>query len=611
MNVETVNLETKSLRIWPVILLLSIGVFCRYVPNLVENGPANIWMVAAFGPIICGGLIVLWWLLASRASWRERGLGLLGLVVIIGAVMATIHPTMAGPALLLVTFPVGLGVFGLAAVLFFAATPRRRTALILLFTALAFCVAGSMLRAEGMWGNFAAGVDWRWNASPEEEFLAAQAESIVEPVVVDASSISPALANPEWPQFRGPNRDGRQSGIRFDAEWSANPPQEIWRTRLGPGWSSFVVAGDFLFTQEQHGEDESVVCYDANTGKPIWDQGLKERFDDPLGGPGPRATPAIADGDIFAQGGTGWLTRIDGETGEVVWKVDIKKEAGREKPPVWGFSSSPLVVDDIVVVHAGGPDDKGVLAFDIADGKLRWSAPAGKDSYSSAHFATILNQPTILMLSNSGLVAMDPVEGRVMLDYEWKCFDERVSQPKVLNGNQIVIPTGMGDGTRLIEVTSTEGKWTAKEIWTSVRLKPDFNDSVLHKDHLYGFDDKIFTCIDLESGERKWKRGRYGKGQVLLLADSNMLLVTSETGELVLLAATPDKHRELAKFKAIEGKTWNHPVIVGNRLYVRNSREAACFQLPTIENPNSTDEEQVKDEATSTEVDTATSESTL
>jgi len=233
-------------------------------------------------------------------------------------------------------------------------------------------------------------------------------------------------------------------------------------------------------------------------------------------------------------------------------------------------------------VHAGGENNQGVLAFAVDAGELEWSAPCGKDSYSSPQLCLIAGEPTVVMLTNTGMTLLDPTSGKVRLDYNWKVTGYRSLQPQMIDENLILLPSGMGFGTRLVRVEKSGEEYSAKEVWTSRQLKPDFNDFVVYQGHAYGFDALIFTCIDLETGKQKWKGGRYGKGQVLLVEDSGHLLVASEQGALVLLQADPSGLKELAKIQAIEGRTWNHPVLIGNRLYLRNSQEAACFELPTL-----------------------------
>jgi outer membrane protein assembly factor BamB len=336
-----------------------------------------------------------------------------------------------------------------------------------------------------------------------------------------------------------------------------------------------------LFTQEQRGKHEAVVCYAADTGEPIWMQHVESRFDEAMGGPGPRATPTLAAGALYAQGANGIIQRLDPTSGDVIWTKDLRKLADRQ-PPMWGFSSSPLVVGSVVIVYAGGKDDKGTWALDVETGETRWSVAAGDHSYCSPQLSVVGNQEVVLMLTNAGLNILDPRTGKERLNYKWPNRGYRSLQPQVIDGNSILLPTGPDAGTRRIKITETKNGMTAKAMWTSRHFRPEFSDLVVHEDYAYGFDGAIFTCIDLANGKRKWKGGRYGKGQVLLLADSNLLLVAGEYGDVVLLKAEPSGHRELTKFHAIDGKTWNHPVVVGDRLYVRNSKEAACYRLPLL-----------------------------
>src|SRR5436190_1605189 len=184
--------------------------------------------------------------------------------------------------------------------------------------------------------------------------------------------------------------------------------------------------------------------------------------------------------------------------------------------------------------------------------------------------------------SDVGLQLYKPDSGEVVLDYPWVHGGYRALQPQVTGGDKIIIPTGPGSGTRMVRAAMKDNKLELEEEWTSLDMKPDYNDILVHKGHIYGFDNNIFGCISLEDGKRDWKGGRYEKGQAILLADSDLIIVVSERGELVLLRATPEKLQELAKIPALNGKTWNHPVVVGNRLYVRHPAEAICYELATV-----------------------------
>ena len=445
--------------------------------------------------------------------------------------------------------------------------------------------ASILLRTEGMSGNYVFDLRWRWSPTPEASMLAAgktpSSAGATRPADAD---IEQALAHPEWPAFRGSDRAARSRGPEIATNWSVHPPRQLWRIPVGPAWSSFAVAGPLLFTQEQRGPMEAVVCYEAETGREVWSQGVETRFDEPLGGPGPRATPTLAAGGLYATGATGRFLRLNPATGAVVWEQDLKAVAGCEVP-MWGFAASPLVAGSLVIVYAGGPGDKGVLAFEAASGVLRWSAATGNHAYSSPQLSPIAGEELVLMLANDGLRCLDPATGRERLNHEWKFMSYRVLQPHVIGEDTILLPTGINVGTRAIRVTRNAGQLVAEALWTSRNLKPDFTDVVAHRGYVYGIDGGIFTCVDLKTGGRQWKEGRYGKGQVLLLERSNLLLVAAENGQVVLLRADPNAHAEVASFKALEGKTWNHPVVVGDRLYVRNAQEAAGYVLPLADAP--------------------------
>ncbi|WP_291173539.1 PQQ-binding-like beta-propeller repeat protein [Gimesia sp.] len=572
--------EWKPLRIWPPILLLIGMVVTRLMPRLVESDSPLPIMAAVFGPLIFGGLILVWWVLASRATWKEKLIGLFVVLVAAGTTLALIDPTMQGPGAMLVTGPMGLGLFGIAALLVSRMRSAKRTVIIVGCSVLGFLFS-LLLRSEGMWGDYDMELAWRWTPTVEERMLSRADAAPADQATLTAAELEAALTEPEWPGFRGALRDSVLTGVSLDADWNADVGTPLWKKAIGPGWSSFVVAGPMLFTQEQRGEEELIVCYDAETGAELWTQEIKTRFYDALGGPGPRATPTLADGGLYVMGASGHVLRLDPANGEIIWQQDVRQVADRE-PPIWGFSSSPLVVEGSVIVHAGGKGDKGLLAFDTETGELKWSAPAGDHSYSSPALLTIAGQPVIAMLTNKELNLLDPADGAVLLSFDCASEGQRVLQPQLAGEDEILIATGMGKGVQKIHVTKKDGKWAAEELWAVTGLKPDFNDCVIYDGHAYGFDGAIFTCFDLKDGKRKWKGGRYGKGQVLLVKDSGHLLVIGEEGAVVLLKADPTEHKELATFQALEGKTWNHPVLSGDRLYVRNSTEAAAYKLPVV-----------------------------
>jgi outer membrane protein assembly factor BamB len=343
-----------------------------------------------------------------------------------------------------------------------------------------------------------------------------------------------------------------------------------------------IVVGERLFTQEQRGELEAVVCLDAATGKEVWSHEDKARFWDTVSGAGPRATPVFDSGRIYSLGGTGILNCLDAARGKLVWTRDVAAESGAAVPG-WGFSGSPMVANGLVIVFAGGPNDKGLLAYRADTGQPVWSAAAGQMSYSSPQLASLGGQPQVLQLSDGGLFAFEPESGKPLWNFGTPTPGAPLSlQPHVLNDSQVVVTSPADFGLALVDLSPANDAWETTRRWGSSEIHPSFNDFVVCKGHVFGFNEAIFACVDLENGKRRWKKGRYGHGQVVLLAEQELLLVLAETGEVVLVAANPEKLEELSRFQAIEGKTWNHPAIAHGRLFVRNGEQMACYELATL-----------------------------
>jgi outer membrane protein assembly factor BamB len=258
--------------------------------------------------------------------------------------------------------------------------------------------------------------------------------------------------------------------------------------------------------------------------------------------------------------------------GSVVWSRNAVSDTNA-KESGWGFAGSPLVVGNLLVVAASGK----LAAYKLATGQPQWYGPDSCKGYSSPHLLTIDGVAQILLMSDAGAISLAPSDGSLLWKYSWPLQD-RILQPAMTAEGDILLNGGMETGLRLITVKHEAEQWKIKDRWTSNGLKPYFNDFVVHKGHAYGFNGRSLACIDLVDGKRKWQDGRYG-GQILLLADQDLLLVLSEKGELALVEAVPDKFRELARIRAIEGKTWNHPVLAGDILVVRNSTEMVAFRL--------------------------------
>jgi len=385
-----------------------------------------------------------------------------------------------------------------------------------------------------------------------------------------------ATREAEWPGFRGPARDGVVRGVRIETDWSKSPPVKLWRRPIGPGWSSFAVHGTFLYTQEQRGNDEVVSSYNLTSGEPVWRHRDPARFWESNAGAGPRATPTLGHGRVYTLGGTGILNALHAGDGSVVWSRNAVSDTGAKIPP-WGIASSPLVVGEVVIVAPNGR----LAGYDAATGRPRWLGSIRGGSYSSPHLSTIDGVPQVVLLNGTGAVGVAPSDGTVLWKHAWD--GDGIVQPGVVADGDLLIGSGSGmaanNGMVRVTVAHQPDGWRVKERWTSSGLKPYFNDFVVHHGHAFGFDGSILACIDLSDGQRKWKGGRYGHGQLVLLPDQDVLLVLSEEGELALVRAASDQFTELARVPAIQGKTWNHPVLVGDVLLVRNGEEMAAFRL--------------------------------
>ena len=440
----------------------------------------------------------------------------------------------------------------------------------------------SLLRLEGFDGAYWPELRWRWTSTKEEQLVRQNAA----PVPGSASTAILETSDRDWPGFRGPHRDSRSATSSISTDWNRNPPRELWRISVGPAWSSFAVVGDSVFTQEQRGDSELVACYDVASGGARWSHSESSRFSDVVAGPGPRATPTFAAGRLFALGARASLLCLDASNGDLIWQRDLMTEFGAELP-VWGFSGSPLVVDDVVVVYAGGRNDVGWVAFHREDGRQLWSFPGRGMNFSSAQLVEVDGSRMVIVVNENGLHGLNPADGRPLWSLKPSQWQQPpMVQPQLIAPGRIAVAVGDGAGVACVQLERIggEGGWQAAELWLSRHLKPAFNDFVCVGDHLFGFDQNIFACIDAANGKRRAKQGRYGFGQVLALPRQELLLITSEDGYLVLLRADPSNLEELGRKRVFSGKTWNHAAISGRRLFLRNGEEAVCLELPAAAN---------------------------
>lgn len=411
---------------------------------------------------------------------------------------------------------------------------------------------------------------------------------------------SPSAHYPEFSGFFGYKRDGVVTDTELDTDWKAKPPKKVWRQPVGGGYAGFVVLGDSAVTIEQRRDKEAVVCYDVNSGKESWVHSYPAHFQEKLGGPGPRATPALFslldDGEskggrphVVTLGATGTLMSFDLGTGKPDWPepVDVLKDNANLP---WGMAASPLIffnfdaghlTKEVIVapgVQADGARGRAVLVYDAKSGKELRAFGNHRGAYSSPVTATLCGAEQLLVFDGDGLTGYDPKAGKELWHHPWVAMPPQfinVAQPLVLDEDRVFISSGYDVGCAMLRIKK-DGK--PEVLWQNKLMRCKFTSPVYRDGYLYGLDEGILVCLDAKTGEQKWRDGRYGHGQILL-ADKH-ILVLSESGQLVLVEATPEGHRELGKFSALEGKTWNPPALSQGFAFVRNHTEMACYELP-------------------------------
>ncbi|HBY64502.1 MAG TPA: hypothetical protein DEH78_32175 [Solibacterales bacterium] len=414
------------------------------------------------------------------------------------------------------------------------------------------------------------------SAAPDPPPAASAAAPVPEsaaPAKPDAPAPSPAPAPASWTAFRGPQSDGVYTGKPIRTDWQSHPPQLLWKLPVGGGYASFVAANGRAFTIEQRRAQEVVAAYEIASGRELWSNAWPAEFKEWMGGDGPRATPTYHEGRVYAVGAFGEFRAIDAATGKTVWRRSLLEDNGGANLQ-WGHSSSPLIAGGLVIAQSA----QRVAAYDRATGAPAWKALDERQGYASPVLLTLSGEPQVFLQTGSRAVALEPQTGKLLWSHPWPtAYDVNAAQPVVIGANRLFLSSGYDHGSALIEVTRDAAGYKAATLWQNKSMKNKFNSSVLHEGHIYGLDEGILACVNAETGERKWKGGRYGFGQILLA--NGHIVVLTESGEIALVKATPDKHEEVARIEAISGKTWNYPILDEGRLLVRNTTEMACFRL--------------------------------
>lgn len=412
----------------------------------------------------------------------------------------------------------------------------------------------------------------------------------------------------DFPRFLGSSQNGEVSGLVIDAAKFAADTKIVWKQPSGLGWSGFAARNGFAVTMEQRADKECVTCYEIATGELKWIYSHSARHLDTinLGRVGPRATPTIHNGNVYAIGAVGDFVCLKGSDGTVVWQKDLNEVLGiklgerqdadglatqfEENTKLsWGRSGAPLVVDDTIVVPGGGPVGETratLLAFDLLSGELKWKGGDEMIAYGSPVLVTVAGQRQIVMTAETQVMGFDPATGQVLWKYSRPGQSDgsaNTSQVTQVSESDVLVSKGYPDGGGdRIHLEQTNGAWAATAAWSSTKvLKTKLTSPVIHNGFAYCLSNGFMECVQLSDGKQMWKRrGRFGHGQVLLVGQH--LLLHSESGELFLLEASPDEYRELGVVKTIEGVCWNTLCLTGNRLLVRSELEAACLEIPIV-----------------------------
>ena len=491
-------------------------------------------------------------------------------------------------------------------VLFLAPWPLRTRRVIVGGFALVVLGCLPIFEVDGLTGDLLPQVRvrpiWKRLAGRSATTLAKSSNSGELDASLDGAPVDLSTTTPwDFPRFLGPAGKPEVPGPKLARDWETHPPRELWRRTIndgsehGAGWSAFAIVGAFAVTQEQRraanwtdarpAYEEDVVCYEVLSGRERWRHSDPVEFISVVAGDGPRSTPTIVDGRVYTLGATGILNCLDGATGRVVWRREILAGPGYNNG--WGKSCSPLVFDGLVVVSGNGnltradeAYDDALLAFARETGEPRWHAGRDLSGYGSPVLATLDGVEQIVIVNHRTVAGYEPQSGEILWDYPWGIGEPNVANAMPIGGNRVFVSSGYGVGCVVLEVRRDEaGKWQTREAWPANKhLKMKFTNGVVRQGHVIGLDDGVLACVNLETGARPWKRGRYGHGQILLVGD--LLLVLTEGGELALVDATPKQATELGRVQVFADKTWNNLALSGNRLLLRNDREAVCLELP-------------------------------
>jgi len=381
----------------------------------------------------------------------------------------------------------------------------------------------------------------------------------------------------DWSQFRGPKRDGHVPHPT-DHQPFAELPTKRWKMACGAGHSSIITHGQQVITLEQRGDRECLTARHLSDGSDLWEVSESTRWDDMMSGEGPRSTPTLANGKIYALFSNGLLACVDPDDGRTIWKTTVI-EKGYDFPE-WGISASPLIWKNQVIVNPGG-ESGAVKSYSVQSGELLWQSQlSGRGVYLSPTILTLLGEDHLITAVAGKIVSLDPHTGKTRWEHPWKIFlnNAQIVQPIALSGNSFLLAAGYGKGAECIALSRAPetGAYLLESQWTSKDLKAKFSNPVLKDGYLYGFSENLLVCLEASSGKLQWRGKKYGYGRILVYGEQ--LIILGNTGVLSVVDTNPEDFREVFSAPLLsDARCWNGPALIDRYLIARNGEEIACF----------------------------------
>ena len=386
-----------------------------------------------------------------------------------------------------------------------------------------------------------------------------------------------------WPQWRGPDRDGLSFEKGLADHWPEKGPEVLWRISVGEGYSGVAVSNGRLFSMWDEAESQYLICMDARNGKELWRHKIGNSYKDGWGN-GPRSTPVVDNSIVYVTSAYGRLLAANVSDGKALWNHDLPTEYGGRIPD-HGYSSSPLVEGNKLYVEVGGKEGYSFVAFNKSTGEVAWHTQTDEPSYSSPIAVTLHNTRQIVFFSAAGLFSVSPEDGRLFWRYDWEArcpatkFPTNIATPIFIAPDKIFISVGYGTvtGAAVVRLKKRSEQFSVEELWNSKAISNVINSSVFYKNHIYGFDNNKLACVDVLTGEEKWKTRGFQRGS-LIVADGH-LIVWGERGKLALVEASPVEFKEISSIQILDGICWTSPSLANGKLYLRNHEEMIALNL--------------------------------